>query len=165
MRSLPRAVTDALRQLDDGEAVDAIDLALARLIAGLDAEHGAPDPGRARTVALTTALVSHARRDGHSALDLADYAGAPFPGETPRGLPPLPALDDWRRQLDASPTVGGPSESCPLVWDARGRAPVVAPVRDGRGARRPLARRPAGGGRQRADGRCAHGVRGSVSSA
>ncbi len=117
MRNLPRAVTDALRQLDDGEAVDPIDLALGRLVAGLDEEHRAPDPGRARTMALTAALVSHARRDGHSALALADYAGAPFPGETPRGLPQLPDLADWRRQLDESPTVGPADAACPFVWE------------------------------------------------
>ena len=117
MRSLPRAVTDALRQLDDGEAAEPVDLALARLVAGLDAEHGAPDPGRARALALTTALVSRARRDGHSAVALADYAGGPFPGETPRGLPTLPALADWRRALSESPAVGGPDEPCPLVWE------------------------------------------------
>lgn len=117
MRSLPEAVLQTLRALDDGEAVTALDLALARLVAGLDGEHGDADPGRARTLALSTALVSHARRDGHSAVALADYAGGPFPGETPRGLPRLPPLADWRRQLEASPAVGGPGAACPLVFD------------------------------------------------
>ena len=124
MRSLPRAVTDALRQLDDGGAAEPIDLALARLVAGLDGEHGGdevPDPARARAVALSAALVSRARRDGHAAVALAEHAGGPFPPDeharSARSLPPLPDLGDWLRHLAASPVVGGPDGDAPLVLD------------------------------------------------
>ena len=122
MRRLPPPVVRDLDALAEAEAVLPIDLALARLIAGLDAEHAAPDPARQRTLALATALVSRATRDGHSGIALVDHAGETFPEEEHsrsafRGLPEMPALDVWRGHLDASPTVGGPDAGCPLVWD------------------------------------------------
>ncbi len=122
MRRLPPAVVRDLDALAEAEAVSPIDLALARLVAGLDAEHAAPDPGRQRTLALATALVSRATRDGHSGVDLEAHAGATFPEEEHgraafRGLPTMPPLGTWREHLAASPTVGGPDEACPLVWD------------------------------------------------
>ena len=122
MRRLPPTVVRDLDALAEAEAVLPIDLALARLIAGLDAEHAAPDPARQRTLALATALVSRATRDGHSGIALADHAGETFPEEEHsrsvfRGLPEMPALDAWRGHLEASPTAGGPGAACPLVWD------------------------------------------------
>ena len=123
MRRLPPTVAAALDRVAEAEAAAPIDLALGRMVAGLDAEHGPPDPDRARTLALSTALVSRARRDGHSAVALADHAGLPFPedehaGRGGRGLPVLPALGAWRAHLEASPAVGGRGGgAAPLVLD------------------------------------------------
>ena len=123
MRRLPPTVADALDRVAEAEAAAPIDLALGRMVAGLDAEHGPPDPDRARTLALSTALVSRARRDGHSAVALAEHAGLPFPedehaGRGGRGLPVLPALGAWRAHLEASPAVGGRGGgAAPLVLD------------------------------------------------
>lgn len=127
MRKHSPAVTRALDAIAEAEAAAPIDLALARLIAGLDAEHAAargapPDPDRARTLALTAALVSRQTRDGHSGIDLEDHAGGLFPEDAHarsafRARPRLPAADDWRRHLAASPAVGGPGDACPLVLD------------------------------------------------
>ena len=124
MRRLPPTVADALDRVAEAEAAAPIDLALGRMVAGLDAEHGPPDPDRARTLALSTALVSRARRDGHSAVALAEHAGLPFPEDEHagrgggRGLPTLPALDAWRAHLEASPAVGGRGGgAAPLVLD------------------------------------------------
>ena len=122
MRRLDPTVRQALDRIAEAEAADPIDLALARLVAGLDAEHAEPNPARARTLALSAALVSRARRDGDSAVTLADHAGRVFPedahaGGAFRGLPTMPDLDAWRGHLEASPTVGGPAGSAPLVWE------------------------------------------------
>ena len=123
MRRLPPAVVDALDRVAEAEAARPIDLALGRMVAGLDAEHGGPDPDRARTLALSTALVSRARRDGQGAVALAEHAGGLFPEDEhgrggARGLPALPALAAWRAHLEASPAVGGPGGSAaPLVLD------------------------------------------------
>ncbi|MEM1057378.1 MAG: exodeoxyribonuclease V subunit alpha [Bacteroidota bacterium] len=129
MRRLPPRVTDALAAIEEAEAADPIDLALARLLAGLDLEHarrdGRPeDPERARAVALTGALVSRARRDGHAAIALDEHAGRPFPEDEHarsafRGLPRLPEVSDWRRFLEASPVVGDASSPAPLVIEPR----------------------------------------------
>ncbi|WP_412061944.1 exodeoxyribonuclease V subunit alpha [Rubrivirga sp. IMCC45206] len=137
MRRLPPDTVRALDALAEAEAVAPIDLALARLVAGLDAEHADADPARQRTLALSAALVSRETRDGHSAVDLAAHAGHAFPEDEHaravfRGVPEMPALDVWRAHLAASPTVGGADTSCPLVlvgdhlalrrhWDAERR--------------------------------------------
>ena len=123
MRRLPRPVADALDAVAEAEAAAPIDLALGRLVAGLDAEHAdAPDSARARTVALSAALVSRETRSGHSAVALADHAGAVFPEDEHtrsafRGLPRLPDAETWARHLAASPTVGDAASACPLVLD------------------------------------------------
>ena len=123
MRSLPDAVTGALRAIEQAEAAAPIDLALARLVAGLDQEHASrPDPDRARTLALSAALVSRARRDGHAAVALDEHAGRPFPEDEHarsgfRGLPTLPDAARWRSHLDASPAAGPPDGAAPLVLD------------------------------------------------
>ncbi len=122
MRRLDPTVRQALDRIAEAEAADPIDLALARLVAGLDTEHAEPNPSRARTLALSAALISRARRDGDSAVTLADHAGRVFPedihaGGAFRGLPTMPDLDAWKDHLEASPTVGGPADSTPLVWE------------------------------------------------
>ncbi len=137
MRRLPPDVTRALDALAEAEAVRPIDLALARLVAGLDAEHAGADPARQRTMALSAALVSRETRDGHSAVTLAAHAGRAFPEDDHarvafRGVPEMPPLDVWRAHLAASPTVGDAEAGCPLVladdrlalrrhWDAERR--------------------------------------------
>ncbi len=123
MRRLTPAVSRALDAIAEAEAALPIDLALARLVAGLDAEQSAtPDPDRARTLALSAALVSRETRSGHSAVALDEHAGSVFPEDEHarpafRGLPTLPDLDRWQRHLAASPVVGGPESACPLVMD------------------------------------------------
>lgn len=122
MRSHSRDVARALDALADAEAVAPIDLALARLVAGLDAERGGSDLARQRTLALSAALVSRETRNGHSGIDLAAHAGQAFPDEEQartlfRGVPDLPPLDVWQAHLRASPTVGGPDDRRPLVLD------------------------------------------------
>jgi len=117
MRDLPGTVRAALDRVAERDGVSAFDVALGRLLAGLDAEHApADDPARARLVALSAALVSAERRRGHSAVALADWAGQAFPGDGDP-LPPFPALADWRRQLAESPVVGAPDAATPLVLD------------------------------------------------
>ena len=121
MRSLPHAVRNALAQIEDAEAATALDLALARTIAGLDTEHATPHAQRAEVVALSAALVSRARRDGHSAVDLEAHAEKRFPEDEhtrlSRSLPTLPALDAWISLLEASPTVSDRAGSAPLVLE------------------------------------------------
>ena len=127
MRRLPSAVTRALAAIEQAEAAAPIDLALARLLAGLDWEHGlaegrAPDPDRALTLALTGALVSRARRDGHAAVSIEAHAGRAFPEDDHvrhswGALPSLPDAPGWRHHLAASPVAGGPDEAVPLVVD------------------------------------------------
>ena len=152
MRSLPRGVTEALDRIAEAEAAAPIDLALARTLAGLDAERAEaegrePDARRARTVALSTALVSRARRDGHSAVSLGAHAGHAFPEDeharaAARGLPELPGLEAWTADLEASPAVGGPDAPTPLVlsggrlalrrhWDAERRVAAAVAARLG----------------------------------
>ncbi|PAP76288.1 exodeoxyribonuclease V subunit alpha [Rubrivirga marina] len=121
MRSLPIRVTEALDRIAEAEAAAPVDLALARAIAGLDAERGTPDERRAETLALSVALVSRARRDGHSAVALAEHAGRPFPEDEHaravfRRLPSFPDLNTWHAHLDASPAAGGAEAACPLVF-------------------------------------------------
>jgi exodeoxyribonuclease V alpha subunit len=115
MRDLPPPVRDALDRVAGSDAAAAIDVALGRTLAGLDREHGSDDDARARTVALSTALLSAVRREGHSAVSLAEWAGERFPGDGDDPLPSLPALADWRRHLEASPAVGPPGSACPLI--------------------------------------------------
>ena len=149
MRKLPHAVADALDRIAEAEAAAPIDLALARALAGLDAERAeAADAARARTVALSAALVSRARRDGHSAVDLDEHAGHVFPedeharGASFRGLPRLPDLDTWLDHLGASPAVGDPEAAAPLIltdgrlafrrhWDAERRVAAAVAHRLG----------------------------------
>ncbi|MEM7787894.1 MAG: exodeoxyribonuclease V subunit alpha [Bacteroidota bacterium] len=151
MRRLPHAVADALDRIAEAEAAQPIDLALGRALAGLDAEHADPDPDRARTVALSAALVSRARRDGHSAVDLAEHAGRVFPEDEHarsasfRSLPSLPDLGTWQAHLGASPAAGDAGARTPLVladgrlafrrhWDAERRVAQAVAARLGTAA-------------------------------
>jgi exodeoxyribonuclease V alpha subunit len=100
---------DALAESDE---TTPLDIALARTVARADPERG-------RTLALTAALVSVARRRGDSAVRLADWAGRAFPGTAT----PLPDADVWAEALRASPTVqtDAAGDLRPLALDASGR--------------------------------------------
>ena len=118
MRSTPAALRSTLADLDRSDLVRPVDLALARLLGSMEAEH---DRGRehAAAVGLAAALASLLARDGHSTVDLAAWAGQPFPGEpTSAGvLPQLPDEAAWRAALASSRTVGAPGDATPLVLD------------------------------------------------
>ena len=100
---------DALAESDE---TTPLDVALARTVARADPERG-------RTLALTAALVSVARRRGDSAVRLADWAGRPFPGTAT----PLPDAASWAEALRASPAVQTDAADGvrPLALDAAGR--------------------------------------------
>ena len=115
MRPTPAHLRDALAELDRSDAVRPIDVALARLLGSIEAEH---DAAASVPVALAAALASVLARDGHSTVALADWAGGPFPGEAAVGAPPtLPAASAWRDALSAARTVGAPGDAAPLVLD------------------------------------------------
>lgn len=116
MRDTPSALRTLLSRLGTSDAVKPVDVALARLLGCLEAEHGA-SADRMRTVALTAVLLSLSRRAGHSALDLPSSAEARVPGEAAEPLPTLPALDAWRDALAESHTVGAPGSGRPLVME------------------------------------------------
>jgi exodeoxyribonuclease V alpha subunit len=101
---------DALAESDD---TSALDVALARAVA-------AADPERGRALALAVALLSLQRRQGHSALSLAEWGGRTFPG-TPVTLPDA---DAWADALRASPAVATTEPAGtvrPLAIDGAGR--------------------------------------------
>ena len=106
---------DALAESDE---TTALDVALARVVASADPERG-------RALALAAALVSVVRRQGHSAVALAEWGGETFPGTTVR----LPEAVAWAAALHASPVVssagdgpgGAATAVLPLVIDAAGR--------------------------------------------
>jgi exodeoxyribonuclease V alpha subunit len=100
---------DALAESDE---TTPLDVSLARTVARADPERG-------RTLALTAALVSVARRRGDSAVRLADWAGRAFPGTST----PLPDTDAWAEALQASPAVqtDPAGDVRPLALDATGR--------------------------------------------
>ena len=107
MRSLSTETRGLLDQLDGSDETEAIDIALARMLA----EH---DPEHARAVTLGAALVSLGRRSGHSTVVLSEFGGQTVPGTSVR----LPDAGAWAEALAASPVVGGPDgEVRPLVLE------------------------------------------------
>lgn len=78
-------------------------------------------PGTPPEVLLATALVSRARNEGHSCLDLRTVAGAELSGSVATTTTRLPALGQWRAALLGSPAVGAPGQFKPLILDPRGR--------------------------------------------
>ena len=98
--------------------IAAIDRHLAAMITDLaDANAG--------HVALAAALASAHVRAGHICVDLNEIAGRLWPETAADDAfgPRLPAWEDWRANLEASPAVarGDGAASLPLVLDASGR--------------------------------------------
>ena len=119
--SAPSLSLDALAAYD---AVDPIDVETARLMRRLDPnDNSAPSS----IVEHSTLLLSAQRRAGASCVRLEDWAGHPFPEpEDPADAdgPRLPAVADWRTQLEASALVGrgealasGGAAPTPMVLD------------------------------------------------
>lgn len=110
--------SSAVETLFEQGCIAAIDRHLAAMIADLAGE----DDGH---VALAAALASSHVRAGHICVDLNEVAGRLWPGtaEGDSFGPRLPALEDWRASLEASPVVarGDGAASLPLVLDASGR--------------------------------------------
>ena len=117
MRPTPKNLRSTLTALDKSDLARPGDLALARLLGSMEAEHA---PEHAAAVGLTSALASVQAHEGHSTVEIADWAGRPFPGEPVsehETLPVLPDLDAWRDALGASHVVGAPGDATPLVFD------------------------------------------------
>ena len=117
MRPTPPRLRALLADLSRSDAVLPIDVSLSRLIASMETEH---DAEHAPLVGLGAALASVQARDGSSTVDLAEWAGRPFPGDARGGrdvLPVLPDLPAWTSALSASRTVGVPGDATPLVLD------------------------------------------------
>ena len=108
----------AAKTLFEQGRIAAIDRHLAAMITDL----AGADDGH---VALAAALASAHVRAGHICVDLNEIAGRHWPetaGDDAFGLR-LPALEDWRASLHASPAVAREdcAASLPLVLDASGR--------------------------------------------
>jgi len=91
-----------------------IDIHFAQFISGLSAEHDSD-------IFLAAALISHATGKGDICLNLA--AADNLLSGTKDFKKPIecPQLDVWLEKLAASPAVGRPGESCPLILDAKNR--------------------------------------------
>ncbi|MDX1649822.1 MAG: hypothetical protein R3263_08200, partial [Myxococcota bacterium] len=90
-----------------------IDLAFARFIARLDGEGG-------DGVVMAAVLVSARVGAGDVCLDLGAHAGQRVL-DTRAGPLRCPTLESWLAGLAASPAVGSPGTSLPLVLDPAGR--------------------------------------------
>lgn len=99
----------------ESETFSDIDREFSRFIARLAAD-------ATPAVLLAAALVSRARAEGHSCLDLREVAGSVLaaPPNDPNGHR-LPALSAWKTQLLQCPIVGKPGQFTPLVLDSAGR--------------------------------------------
>lgn len=126
MRPTPPHLARPLDRLSAASnGVKALDVALGRLLGTMEAEATPDEPERARIVALTAALVSSLRREGHTAARLATWAGRRFPGEPAlpaQPLPSLPARDAWASALREAQVTGLPEANLPLVFDGEGVA-------------------------------------------
>lgn len=72
---------------------------------------------------LAAALLSRARAEGHTCLDLTVVAGKLFPTPKPENVGAVlcPAIDSWTNELRATNVVGLPGEFKPLILDPVGR--------------------------------------------
>jgi exodeoxyribonuclease V alpha subunit len=98
------------------EAFEPIDLHFGALLERLNGQQNA-------LLRFSGALVSRARRSGHSCLDLRRLADVGFAGEMLEGTvqEPCPALEGWETALKDCAVVGEPGEFKPLVLDGHGR--------------------------------------------
>ncbi|MCS7337552.1 MAG: exodeoxyribonuclease V subunit alpha, partial [Verrucomicrobiae bacterium] len=74
-------------------------------------------------VVLAAAMLSRARADGHTCLDLRAVAGSIFPQQPVDNVEPIacPEFGAWTRELTATAVVGAPGEFKPLILDQAGR--------------------------------------------
>jgi len=72
---------------------------------------------------LAAALLSRARAEGHTCLDLTVVAGKLFPTPKPENVEAVlcPTIDSWTNELRATNVVGSPGEFKPLILDRAGR--------------------------------------------
>lgn len=106
----------AWQQLIASGALTSIDAQFGKLL------HRRSPRGVADAIAVAGALLSSERGRGHSCVELARHAGAPFPSDgAGSSLPPLPDLDTWCEQLAKSKLVGSGKSPTPLVDDGDGR--------------------------------------------
>lgn len=110
------ALWQQLDALQAAEALDPIDLQLARLLTRLDGRDDA-------AVALAAVVVRRAAAAGDVCVDLRQAASQPVVSGDGADVsaPYAPSLDDWMSALRGSPVVGHPGEARPLVLDAVGR--------------------------------------------
>jgi exodeoxyribonuclease V alpha subunit len=113
---MPKRTSPSIESsLSAGGAFSDIDIHFARFIARFD-------PQADSDIFLAAALASRATGSGDICLDLAGAADtAVFEKNDGTDAVVCPPLDDWRKKLIASPTVGQPGERCPLILDARDR--------------------------------------------
>ena len=101
----------ALQKLLTVGGMDSLDQSLGQLLVRLDGTE------EADLVGVAGALASHARRGGHSAIQLKDWAGQPYPGSEGPEQVMLPDLQTWEEALRASPIVGEGADGLPLVLE------------------------------------------------
>lgn len=72
---------------------------------------------------LAVAMLSRARADGHTCLDLRSVAGSPFPPQLQENTVQItcPDIESWTSELRATSVVGVPGEFKPLILDGAGR--------------------------------------------
>lgn len=105
----------ALPAILESELFSDIDREFARFIARTTTQ--APPE-----VLIAAALVSRARGDGHTCLDLKSTAGTELRSASPEtGIVQLPKLPAWRQALSGPSAVGKPGDFTPLILDAGGR--------------------------------------------
>ncbi len=109
------ATRPVVPEILESETFSDLDREFSRLIARLF-------PDATSAVLLAAALVSRARAEGHSCLDLRDVAGTVLTAQPndPNGHR-LPALSAWKAELLQCPVVGKPGQFTPLVLDSAGR--------------------------------------------
>lgn len=93
----------------DAADLEPIDVGMADLVARLSRSSDAD------VLALTAAIVSRERRDGHACVDLASWAGRRLAASEPSTT--FPELARWRNILRESPLVGFGATPTPLVLD------------------------------------------------
>lgn len=111
----PPTLAEAERLFLESDFFSEIDREFARLIDRLS-RGGKP------LITLAAALVSQARGEGHTCLNLREIAGTTLgsnqDGES--GIR-LPSCEEWTTALREAPVVGHPADFAPLILDAQGR--------------------------------------------
>ncbi len=106
----------ALTALIDSEFFSPLDRQFAKFMARLAGTDNA-------AFVLAAALLSRARAEGHTCLDLRSIAGSTFPPPPHESIQTIicPDLESWLKELRAVPVVGVPGEFKPLILDQAGR--------------------------------------------